>query len=85
MDTYPHKHQHEDKEEVRGKDNREIDRGIPCDGVENVWNIRVTALRPRNARPQQDDNENRKIYRQPVEFTEVHTSVGTLLTECKRE
>ena len=85
MDTYPYEPQHEDEQEVRGKDNREIDRGVPSDRIEDVWDVRVAALRPRNARPHEDDYKNREICQRQVQLTEIATRVGTLPTERKRE
>ena len=85
METYPYEPQHEDEQEVRSKDDREINCGIPSDGVQDVWDVRVAALRPRSSRSHEDDNKNREICRRPIQFTEVTTNVGTLPTERKRE
>lgn len=85
MDTYPYEPQHEDEQKVRGKDDRKINRGIPSDGVEDVWDVRVDALRLRSSRSQEDDNKNREICRRSARFTEVTTHVGSIPTKRKRE
>ena len=69
MGTYPYERQHEDEHKVGGKDDREVYRGIPGDGFDNIWGVSGVTQHSRTPRSHKNDQECPQVCELLVRFS----------------
>ena len=69
MSTHPYEHQREDEHKVGGEDDQEVHRGIPGDGVYNIWGVRGVTQHSRNPRSYENRQERPEVFGLAARFS----------------